>query len=137
MPIITDACLIVEDLSPALEFYRDRVGFQLRRHAPGFADFASQGVTLALWERLHLQQHVGIDATRLPASGRATMMAIEVASVGEVDQQHVQLTRRGIDFLQPPKWYPWNAYACYFEDLDGHLWEIYTWGEGGHAGLIP
>jgi len=37
---------------------------------------------------------------------------------------------------EAPKLYPWNAYARYFEDPDHHLWEIYAWAEGGHAGLI-
>ena len=46
---ISDICLLVQDLDRAIAFYRDRVGFQLRRLAPGFADFFTAGVTLALW----------------------------------------------------------------------------------------
>ena len=36
---ISDLCFLVEDLDRAIAFYRDRVGFKLRRLAPGFADF--------------------------------------------------------------------------------------------------
>jgi catechol 2,3-dioxygenase-like lactoylglutathione lyase family enzyme len=130
---ITDVCVLVEDLDRAMNFYRDLVGFRLRRHAPGFADFVTDGVTLALWERRHLAEHVGIDK----AAGSGSMSAVEMESPGRVEAVHMELSGRGVSFLKPPKWYAWNAYACYFEDPDGHLWEIYAWGIEGHAGLIP
>ena len=55
---ISDFCLLVQDLERAIEFYRDRVGFKLRRLAPGFADFFTAGVTLALWQVDHMQTHL-------------------------------------------------------------------------------
>ncbi len=130
---ITDVCVIVEDLDRAMQFYRDVVGFKLRRHAPGFADFATEGVTLALWERRHLALHVGIESF---SGGRGAMSAVEVDSPERVDAMHRELSSQGVRFLKVPKWYAWNAYAAYFEDPDGHLWEIYAWGVEGHAGLI-
>jgi len=129
---ITDVCILVEDLGRAMKFYRDLAGFRLRRHAPGFADFATDGITLALWERRHLAEHVGIDTS----GGRNSMTAVEVESPERVDVIHKELSDRGVRFLKPPQWYPWNAYACYFEDPDRHLWETYAWGTDGHAGLI-
>ncbi len=56
---ITDVCLLVKDLDRAVAFYHDRLGFQLRRLAPGFADFCTAGVTLALWQVDHMQDHLG------------------------------------------------------------------------------
>src|ERR1700742_2335062 len=55
---ISDICFLVEDLDRAIAFYRDRVGFKLRRLAPGFADFLTAGVTLALWQVEHMQSHL-------------------------------------------------------------------------------
>jgi catechol 2,3-dioxygenase-like lactoylglutathione lyase family enzyme len=133
---MTDVCVIVEDLGRAITFYRDSAGFKLRRHAPGFADFTTEGVTLALWERRHLAEHVGIES-RGGTGGRGSMSAVEVDSPERVEAMHLELSSRGVCFLKEPKWYVWNAYACYFEDPDGHLWEIYAWGIQGHAGLIP
>jgi catechol 2,3-dioxygenase-like lactoylglutathione lyase family enzyme len=132
---ITDSCLLVEDLARSLAFYRDLVGFPLRRRAPGFADFATEGVTLALWERGHMTEHTGIPTERLPQR-RACMIAVQVESPSSVDQAYRELGDRGLSFLFSPTWYPWNAYACYFEDPDRHLWEIYAWGDAGHAGLL-
>ena len=57
---ISDLCFLVQDLDRAIEFYRDRVGFKLRRLAPGFADFFTAGVTLALWQVDHMQSHLGL-----------------------------------------------------------------------------
>lgn len=43
---ITDVCLLVRDLERSMRFYMDRLGFQLRHRAEGFADFTGAGVTL-------------------------------------------------------------------------------------------
>ena len=64
------------------------------------------------------------------------MAAIQVASPEDLDRHHREMIERGVVFLAPPRWYAWNAYACYFEDPEHHLWEMYTWGPEGHAGLF-
>ncbi len=131
---ISDFCLLVDDLDAMLRFYRDTIGFKLRRHAPGFADFSTDGVTLALWERSHFINHVGAE---LPPGARGSISAVEVSSPGKVDEYFSELSARGVRFPAAPRWYVWNAYACYFEDPEHHLWEIYAWGKEGHAGLLP
>jgi uncharacterized protein len=132
---ISDVCLLVRDLDQAIAFYRDRVGFQLRRLAPGFADFSTAGVILALWQVDHMQSHL-----KLPpgprGTGWKTMAAIQVKDSERVRALHQELSGRGVPFLAAPEAYPWNAYACYFNDPEDNLWEIYTWLEGGHANLI-
>ncbi len=132
---ISDVCLLAEDLDLLMRFYRETIGFALRRHAPGFADFATGGVTLALWERKHFIQHTGIDVPRGVAGG--SIGAVEVSTPEHVDEYYRQLTNKGVHFPVAPRWYVWNAYACYFEDPEHHIWEIYAWGKEGHAGLLP
>jgi uncharacterized protein len=131
---ISDLCFLVQDLDRAIEFYRDRVGFRLRRLAPGFADFFTGGVTLALWQVDHMQTHLGLAPGS--AKGWRSMAAVQVESSGRVEAMYQELSARGVPFLAGPKAYPWNAYACYFTDPEDNLWEIYTWQEGGHANLI-
>jgi uncharacterized protein len=132
---ISDFCLLVQDLDRAIAFYRDRVGFKLRRLAPGFADFFTPGVTLALWQVEHMQAHL-----HLPPGSRSqgwrTMAALKVESSDRVRTLHHELLARGVPFLAGPQAYPWNAYCCYFTDPEDNLWEIYTWLDGGHANLI-
>ena len=131
---ISDVCLLVDDLERAIAFYRDRVGFELRRVAPGFADFFTAGVTLALWQVDHIQTHLGLPPR--PKGGSRTMAAIQVESSTKVRALHQELAARGVPFVAQPRAYPWNAFACYFTDPDENLWEIYTWQDGGHANLI-
>ena len=135
-PRISDFCLLVQDLDRAVEFYRDRVGFRLRRLAPGFADFFSAGATLALWQVDHMQSHLGLAPSAGPSGGWRTMAAIHVDGSDTVLSMHRELLARGVPFLVEPQAYPWNAFACYFSDPEGNLWEIYTWQDGGHANLI-
>jgi catechol 2,3-dioxygenase-like lactoylglutathione lyase family enzyme len=132
---VSDFCFLVQDLERAVAFYRDRVGFKLRRVAPGFADFFSGGVTMALWQVDHMQTHL-----RLPQSGSRggwrSMAAIQVAHSDRVHSLYQELLARGVPFVAGPQSYPWNAFACYFTDPEDNLWEIYTWQEGGHTNLI-
>ena len=133
---ISDVCLLVQDLDRAIAFYRDRVGLRLRRLAPGFADFFSDGVTLALWQVGHMQSHLGLRPSAGVRGGWRTMAAIHVEDSDTVLSMHRELSARGVPFLVEPQAYPWNAFACYFSDPEENLWEIYTWQEGGHANLI-
>jgi uncharacterized protein len=132
---ISDICLLVQDLDRAIEFYRDRVGFKVRRLAPGFADFFTAGVTLALWQVEHMQTNLKL-VPRASSGGWRTMAAIQVESRERVEAMHRELLARSVPFLAAPQSYPWNAYCCYFTDPEDNLWEIYTWQEGGHANLI-
>jgi uncharacterized protein len=133
---ISDICLLVQDLERAISFYRDQVGFELRRLAPGFADFFTGGVTLALWQVDHMQTHLALPTGPAHKGGWRTMAAIQVESSEHVHQMQQELASRGVPFVIEPRAYPWNAYACYFKDPEDNLWEIYTWMEGGHANLI-
>ncbi len=132
---ISDVCLLVEDLDRAIAFYRDRVGFKLRRVAPGFADFFTAGVTLALWQVEHMRTHLRLPPKPAQRGGWRNMAAIQVESSEQVRSLHQELAANGVLFVAPPQAYPWNAYACYFTDPEDNLWEIYTWQEGGHANL--
>ena len=131
---ISDVCLLVEDLERATRFYRDVVGFALRRQAPGFADFFTGGATLALWELKHMTSHLKL--TEKKQTGWRMMAAMQLESAAQVDETHRELSGRGVAFLTEPRVYGWNAYAAYFSDPEENLWEIYCWQEGGHRGLI-
>jgi catechol 2,3-dioxygenase-like lactoylglutathione lyase family enzyme len=133
---VSDFCFLVKDLDRAIAFYRDRVGFKLRRLAPGFADFSTTGVTVALWQVDHMQTHLKLPPGTASRGGWRSMAAIQVESSDRVHSLHQELSARGVPFAAGPQAYPWNAFACYFTDPEENLWEIYTWQEGGHANLI-
>lgn len=131
---ITDICFLVEDVERAIDFYVGKLGFRLRRRAPGFADFAGAGVTLALWEIGHIAENTGISGRRAPPRTHKACAAVELASPALVDAVHGELAAAGVAFEGPPADYAWNARCCYFADPDDNLWELYAWLEGGPVG---
>lgn len=137
MPPITDFCFLVEDIERSVAFYRDKFGFRLRTKAPGFADFTTKNVALALWEIDHIAATVGISNKRSGPGVHKAVGAIEVATGAEVDALYEELRGRGVDtFTSPPKEYPWRARCVYFTDPDEHLWEIYSWLDGKRFGEV-
>src|ERR1700761_6297205 len=96
---VSDVCFLVEDLERAIVFYRDCVGFTLRRLAPGFADFFSPGVTLALWQVDHMRTHLALPPAPSRRSG-GTMVAVQVKDRARVDALHQELSARGVAFLR-------------------------------------
>lgn len=123
---LTDVCLLVEEIPRSVAFYRDRLGFALKRLDTGFAEFWTGGVILALWQRSDIAGNVGLPEALRPG-GPSVMVAVRLASVEAVDAEVARLAAAGVVFEGGAKLWPWNAYAAYFKDPDGHLWEIYHW----------
>lgn len=131
---ITDTCVLVRDLEASIAFYRDRLGFALLHRAPGFADFAGAGHTLALWERTHIAEHAGVSVDRKAPASLA--IAVRLANAAEVDAAYAELSEKGVPFVRAPADYSWNARCVYFAGPDGEIWEIYAWLPGGAPGKI-
>jgi catechol 2,3-dioxygenase-like lactoylglutathione lyase family enzyme len=128
-PRITLITLGVDDLEKAVSFYRDGlglktegiVGAQFEFGAVAFFDL-QQGLKLALWPRKSIAHDTGI-----AIGGRsATEFTIghNVASTAEVDAVMEQAKRAGAAVVKPARDTFWGGYAGYFQDPDGHLWEV-------------
>ena len=133
--VISDVCILVEDIEQSIAFYVGKLGFVLKHRAPGFADFDGAGLTLALWQIDHIAHHTGVPARR-GSGAHNVLVAVLLASPAEVDASHADLVAQGIVFTRPPADYPWNARCCYFAGPDGEVWELYAWHEGGAAGKL-
>jgi catechol 2,3-dioxygenase-like lactoylglutathione lyase family enzyme len=136
MPAITDFCFLVEDVERSVAFYREKLGFHLRTRAPGFADFKTKQVALALWEIDHIAATVGLSSKRSGPGVHKAVAAIELEKPEDVAALYEQLLNRGVSFISPPKDYPWRARCVYFTDPDEHLWEIYAWLDGARFGEV-
>ncbi|SDN34706.1 VOC family protein [Ensifer sp. YR511] len=128
---ISDICLLVDDIDRTVDFYVDKLGFELRRQAEGFADFKGNGVTLAAWELNHINAHAGVSNRRADECVHKACVAVELERPADVDRYYGELSAKGVPFYSPPDDYVWNARCAYFTDPDGTLWEIYAWLEGG------
>jgi catechol 2,3-dioxygenase-like lactoylglutathione lyase family enzyme len=128
-PRITVLTLGVDDLERALRFYRDGlglptpgiVGTEFEYGAVAFFEL-QHGVMLALWPRSSIAR----DST-LPVQGpSATEFTIghNVGNRAEVDAVLEQARRAGATMTKPAGDTFWGGYAGYFQDPDGHLWEV-------------
>jgi hypothetical protein len=128
-PRLTVITLGVDDLERAVAFYRDGLGlrtdgivgaeFELGRVA--FFDLQA-GLKLAVWPRTSLAKDAGV-----PVSGpSATEVTLghNVSTRDEVDAVMQQAAVAGTRVVKPAADTFWGGYAGYFQDPDGHLWEV-------------
>jgi len=128
-PRITLITLGVDDLQRTLSFYRDGlglktkgiVGTEFEHGAVAFFDLEG-GLKLALWPRKSLAHDTGIALGRPSATEFA--IAHNVSSKAEVDAVIEQARRAGAVIVKPAHDTFWGGYAGYFQDPDGHLWEV-------------
>jgi catechol 2,3-dioxygenase-like lactoylglutathione lyase family enzyme len=128
-PRITVLTLGVDDLEASLRFYRDGLGLategivgqEFEYGAVVFFDLQS-GLRLALWPRTSIARDAGLSVQ----SPSATDLTIghNVNSKEEVDAMMAEAGRAGAKIVKPAQDTFWGGYAGYFQDPDGHLWEV-------------
>ena len=128
-PRITLVTLGVDDLERAVAFYRDGlglatkgiVGAEVENGAVAF--FALDGgLKLALWPRRSLAADAGLALQ--PPSATDFSLAHNVGSAQEVDAVMRQAANAGATIVKPAQPTFYGGYAGYFQDPDGHLWEV-------------
>lgn len=126
---ITLLTLAVDDLERALAFYRDGLGWptqgivgtEFENGAVAFFDLAG-GLKLALWPRKSLAADTGM--TVGPRSPGEFSVAHNVGSQEQVDAVMRDAESAGARIVKPAQATFYGGYAGYFQDPDGHLWEI-------------
>jgi catechol 2,3-dioxygenase-like lactoylglutathione lyase family enzyme len=127
-PRITLITLGVDNLEAAVRFYRDGLGLptegivgqQFEHGAVAF--FELQGVRLALWPRTSIAHDAGLAAG--PMSPTNMTLGHNVASKAEVDAVMEQARAAGATIVKHAHDTFWGGYSGYFQDPDGHLWEV-------------
>lgn len=128
-PRITVITLGVDDLERALAFYRDGLGLptqgiigrEFEHGAVAFFDLQA-GLKLALWPRASIAHETGLPLT--PASPTEFTIGHNVADKRTVDTVMARAQRAGARIVEPAHDTFWGGYAGYFQDPDGHLWEV-------------
>lgn len=119
----------VDDLDRAVAFYRDGLGLatqgiigqEFEHGAVAFFELQG-GVALALWPRVSLAHDTGL--SRGPSSPTELSLGHNVHRREEVDDIMQAAERAGAHIIKPAAATFWGGYAGYFQDPDGHLWEI-------------
>ena len=128
-PRITLLTLGVDDLERAVRFYRDGLGLktegiigkEFEHGAVAFFELQA-GLRLALWPRASIAHDTGLPAGR-PNPADFTV-AHNVNSKAEVDRVMVEARKAGAAIVKPAHDTAWGGYAGYFQDPDGHVWEV-------------
>jgi catechol 2,3-dioxygenase-like lactoylglutathione lyase family enzyme len=134
-PSIRVVTLAVADLDRALAFYRDGLGLasagiiaaELHDEVSG-ADGAvamfelDGGLILSLYPRTDLARDAGIEVDATSRTEFSLGNVVERRE--EVDAVLARAGAAGARLTGGPRERPWGIYSGYFEDPDGHLWEV-------------
>jgi hypothetical protein len=126
---ITLITIGVDDLERSLRFYRDGLGLatdgivgkEFEHGAVAFFDLQA-GLKLGLWPRKSISHDTGLPLGN--ASSTEFTLGHNVASKAAVDAVMEQARSAGAFIVKPAQDTFWGGYAGYFQDPDGHLWEV-------------
>jgi uncharacterized protein len=128
-PRIKIMTLGVRDLGQSLAFYRDGLGLPTEGIiGTEFEDGAivffkmNDDLMLALYPKAALAKDAKVSVG--PSSPAEFSIGHIVKSRQEVDEVMKQAEQAGAKVTDPPHDRFWGGYSGYFQDLDGHLWEI-------------
>jgi len=128
-PRVTVITIGVDDLEKSLRFYREGLGFPTdgivgKEFEYGAVVFIQlqDGLRLALWPRKSISYDSGLSIA--PASPTEMTLGHNVSSRAEVDAVMEQAKSAGAIIVKPAHDTFWGGYSGYFQDPDGHLWEV-------------
>ena len=128
-PRITVITIGVDDLERAFKFYHDGLGLKSEGIVGQEFDDGSVAffelqadVKLALWPRASIAHDSGL-ALSSPSPTEFTL-GHNVSSRAEVDAVMRQASDAGATLVKAAQETFWGGYAGYFQDPDGHVWEV-------------
>jgi catechol 2,3-dioxygenase-like lactoylglutathione lyase family enzyme len=130
-PFIKVITLGVDDLERSLAFYRDGLGLETEgiigsefEHGAVVFFYLQGGLMLALWPKTSLVAEA--KGPMSPPSAVEFTLGHNVAWREEVDAVMAQAERAGATITDPASERFFGGYSGYFQDPDGHVWEV-TW----------
>ena len=128
-PGISVLTLGVTDLERSVEFYSKGLGFategivgqEFELGSVAFFELQN-GLKLALWPRENIAKDTNLPDQDTSATGFT--MGHNVSSKEEVDSVLQEAEAAGATIVKPAVDTFYGGYAGYFQDPDGHLWEI-------------
>jgi len=126
---ITVITLGVKDLDKAVSFYRDGLGLrtdgiigqEFEYGAVAFFNMQN-GLKLGLWPQESIRHDTGLKQKEFNAPQMT--LGHNVNSKAKVDSVFESAVKAGATAVKEPSDTFYGGYAAYFQDLDGHVWEI-------------
>ena len=113
--------IFVRDMAAMRRFYEGVLSFPVTRElSAGWIEYQIGGNTLAL-------ARPGRTAKDAPTPvGSASLQLAFRVGAEDVDRCAEELTRHGVDLLEPPTNQPFGHRTLFFRDPDGNLLEVYA-----------
>ena len=128
-PRMSMITLGVDDLARSIEFYENGLGFPRYGEDENVAFFKLNGTWLGLYGRAALADDAGVSSAGTGFNSFA--IAHNVDSEEEVETVMNQALSAGAMMVKKPEKVFWGGFRGYFQDPDGHLWEVaynpFTW----------
>lgn len=119
---LTIVGLATQDLKRSLAFYKDGLGWTPNFETDAIAFFQMNGLVFSVIEKKMLEEDF---EGQIQMGGKSVSLAHNVGSREEVDAVLAEIAALdGGKVLQGPVERVWGGYSGYFEDPDGHLWEV-------------
>jgi catechol 2,3-dioxygenase-like lactoylglutathione lyase family enzyme len=141
---LSTVTLGVADLARSRAFYEQGLGLTPSSASNGQISFYQCGYTvLALYPRGELAEDACLPAERVgdPSLFDGVTLACNCATREDVDALMARAEAAGARIAKPAQEAFWGGYSGYFEDPDGHLWEVvnvpfFELGPGGNL-ILP
>ena len=121
-PRISMITLGVSDLSRSKAFYQEGMGWPALDSPPSVAFFNLNGTWLGLYNANELAEDAGVSDKG--EGFRKFTLSHNVETEKEVEDIMNRAVQAGARIVKSPQKAFWGGYHGYFEDIDGHLWEI-------------
>ncbi|GJF30778.1 glyoxalase [Kitasatospora sp. NE20-6] len=120
---ISIVTLGVADLARSVAFYEALGWRRSSASSPEIVWFRTADSVLGLFPVDELAADAGVPSGGEP-SFRGVTLAVNLESPETVDAALAAAVEAGATVVKPPAATSWGGYSGYFEDPDGHLWEL-------------
>jgi uncharacterized glyoxalase superfamily protein PhnB len=122
---ISSITLGVTNLTKAIQFYRDGLGFptKVKEGAP-IAFFTTSGTRLSLYPLDRLAEYIGPGITTGAPQFGGILLAHNVRKKEEVAEVLALAEKAGGKIVSPAADVFWGGHSGIFSDLDGYYWEV-------------
>jgi catechol 2,3-dioxygenase-like lactoylglutathione lyase family enzyme len=110
--------LLIDDFDESLEFYRDKLGLEIKSQEGKFANFKLGETELAIFEKT---EATSMFPTEYMKSGGGAVLGFQVEDMAKTCEE---LRSKGIEVFEGPKTTEWGQTVAYFLDPDENIWEV-------------
>lgn len=121
--------VVVEDYDPAIEFFRDILGFELVEDSPATTNDGRPKRWVVVRPT---DGQTGLLLARADGPEQSAAVGHQVAGrvgffleVDDVDQEYLRLRAQNVEFVVEPRTAPHGRYAV-FRDIAGNRWDLIT-----------